>query len=387
MIEGNQPEAKHERMKKNKKARRKPVGYNQWRAMLSITRASLRSILRSPSAIVFSIVFPLIFIVVFGFIGTNTISVKVGVHPDSDTTSEIFRMMKTRNEVKLIYEPQEEMKDDLLRGKISAIVRIEVSPDSAKARYLVHVQTSSASREAGAIITMLMGHAVDKANLEKYPPPVPEAELRPEHVEGRAFTSIDFILPGMLGFSLLSTGVFGTAFVFYNLRSTLVLKRFFATPIRRPFIVVGEALSRVSFSTATASFIIIIGHYLFGFTLVDGMVTFLTMLVLSFIGLFIFMGFGFVVSGVAPNESVIPVLANIITLPQFLMAGTFFPADVFPSWLQPVVKVLPLTYLNDAMRKVAFEGASLIDVWQQLLVLGVWGVGVYIIAARVFKWE
>lgn len=355
--------------------------------MLAVTRASLRSIMRSPSAVVFSIAFPLIFIVVFGFIGGNNISVRVGVHPQSDTTNEIFTMMKVRPEVKLIREPEAAMKEELLRGKISAIIRIEKNLDTSKPEYLVHVQTSNASREGGAVVSMLMGHAVDKANLAKNPPLKPEAELRPEHLEGRAFTSIDFILPGMLGFSLLSTGVFGTAFVFYNLRSTLVLKRFFATPIRRPFIVLGEALSRVTFATITSSIIIILGHFAFCFTLINGVTTFLLMLLLAFIGLFVFMGFGFIVSGVAPNESVIPVLANIITLPQFLMAGTFFPADVFPSWLQPVVKVMPLTYLNEAMRKIAFEGVSFFEVWQDLLVLGLWGAVVYFIATRVFRWE
>ncbi|MFI5135374.1 MAG: ABC transporter permease [Chitinophagales bacterium] len=361
--------------------------YSQVRAMFAVTRASLRSITRSPSAVVFSIAFPLIFIVVFGFIGGNNISVTVGVHPQCDTTNEIYAMMKSRPEVKLIRKPLADMDEDLLRGKIASIIRIENNSDSSQARLVVHVQTSSAARESGSIITMLMSHAVDKANLAKNPPPVPEAELRPEQLEGRAFTSIDFILPGMLGFSLLSTGVFGTAFVFYNLRSTLVLKRFFATPIRRPFIVMGEAISRVTFATATSSFIIILGHYAFGFTLIHGLLTFFLMLLLAFLGLFVFMGFGFIVSGVAPNESVIPVLANIITLPQFLMAGTFFPTDVFPSWLQPITKILPLTYLNDAMRKIAFEGVSFFEIWKDLLVLGCWGLVVYFIATRVFKWE
>jgi ABC-2 type transport system permease protein len=355
--------------------------------MLAITRASLRSILRSPSAVVFSIVFPLVFIVVFGFVGRNNIRVAVGLHPACDTTNEIFSMMATRPELEIIRKPLNEIKEDLLRGRVAAIILIEEKTDSGLPPLTVHVQTSDAGREPGAIITMLMGHAVDKANLSKYPPAVPQAVLKPDHLEGRAFSSIDFILPGMLGFSLLSTGVFGTAFVFYNLRSTLVLKRFFATPIHRSSIVIGEALSRVAFATFTSSFIIVLGHFLFGFTLVHGLTTFLLMLLLAFIGLAVFMGFGFIVSSLAPNESVIPVLANIITLPQFLMAGTFFPSDVFPPWLQPVTRAMPLTYLNDALRKVAFEGAALWEIRTELLVLGGWGVFAYFLAARVFKWE
>jgi ABC-2 type transport system permease protein len=104
----------------------------------------------------------------------------------------------------------------------------------------------------------------------------------------------------------------------------LVLKRFFATPINRTFIVLGEGLSRVLFSLITAIVIIIIGRLFFGFTLVHGVQTFLEMMVLSFIGLLVFMGFGFIVSGLAKSDSSIPPFANLITLPQFLLGGTFF---------------------------------------------------------------
>lgn len=99
------------------------------------------------------------------------------------------------------------------------------------------------------------------------------------------------------------------------------------------------------------------------------------------------MGFGFVVSGLAKSESSIPPFANLFTLPQFLLSGTFFPIDNFPSWLQPICKILPLTHLNDAMRNVAFEGARLSDCGTQLGVLAIWGAVAYAIAIKVFKWE
>ena len=104
-------------------------------------------------------------------------------------------------------------------------------------------------------------------------------------------------------------------------------------------------------------------------------------------GLIVFMGFGFVVSGIAKSESVIPPLANVITLPQFLLSGTFFPIDAFPGWLQSISKVLPLTYLNDALRRVAFEGAGFSSISHQLLIISIWGVVVYIAAIRFFRWE
>jgi len=177
------------------------------------------------------------------------------------------------------------------------------------------------------------------------------------------------------------------AFMFFNLRSTLVLKRFFATPISRTYIVLGEGLSRVIFQMITAVVIIGAGYLFFGFTLIHGFSTFLEMLVLSFIGLLIFMGFGFIVSGLAKSDSTIPPFANLITLPQFLLGGTFFSVDNFPKWLQPISKALPLTHLNTAMRNVAFEGLNLWDVRSEIGILLIWGVAVYIVAIKVFKWE
>jgi ABC-2 type transport system permease protein len=105
------------------------------------------------------------------------------------------------------------------------------------------------------------------------------------------------------------------------------------------------------------------------------------------LGLVVFMGFGFAVSGIAKNESAVPPIANIITLPQFLLSGTFFSISAFPSWLQPICKVLPLTFLNDAMRKVAFEGAGLLSVSHQIGIIALWGIAVYALAVKVFKWE
>jgi len=171
------------------------------------------------------------------------------------------------------------------------------------------------------------------------------------------------------------------------LRQTLVLKRFYATPIRRTYIVLGEGLARVIFQMMTAVIIIGLGYFAFNFTLVNGFITFLEIMVLSFIALLVSMGFGFIVSSLSKSESSIPPLANLITLPQFLLAGTFFSIDVFPTWLQPLCRILPLTHFNNAMRKIAFEGSYLTDCGKEIGILFLWGLVVYAIAIKVFKWE
>ncbi|MBL7924149.1 MAG: ABC transporter permease [Bacteroidia bacterium] len=362
--------------------------YSQLNAMLAIAGASFRSILRSPSAVVFTLLFPLIFILVFGFINGGGLSLDVALDGRSDTRNPVFDSLAGLPGIHLIPGRSEaELHTDLQKGNIDAIVHIQKRLEDNTPFYTLEITSSMAAREKGIIIRSMLEHLVDKANLKAAQVEKPMVAIRAKEVNVRAYKTIDFILPGQLGFSLLSSGVFGTAFVFFNLRQTLVIKRFFATPIRKPYIVLGEAMSRLVFALLGAAFLIGIGHFAFGFTLVHGFATFATMLFLSALGLIVFMGFGFVVSGIAKSESTIPPLANVVTLPQFLLSGTFFEIENFPEWLQPLCKMLPLTYLNDAMRLVAFEGAGLDQLLTPLMIIFAWGLLIYALAVKFFRWE
>jgi ABC-2 type transport system permease protein len=367
-----------------------PSDYSQIKAMMAITRASLKAIFRSPSAVIFSFAFPFVFILVFGFLGSSgRLSLRVAFAEGSDTANVLYPVLKGVSGLNIQSRAPKELEEDLAKGRLTAIINITKS-DTAAGGYVVHLMSSDAANPQNLQVLRSLLDGIIKGINEKlysHSPSYATVSNDVKKIPGRIYRTIDFILPGQLGFSLLSSGVFGVAFIFFNLRQTLVLKRFFATPIRRGYIVFGEGLSRVIFQLITAVVILLFGHFFFKFTLVHGWLTFLELLVLSFIGLVVFMGFGFVVSGVAKNESTIPPLANLFTLPQFLLAGTFFSIDNFPSWLQPICRVLPLTHLNDAMRNVAFEGAHLTDCGKQLGALGIWALLSYALAIKVFKWE
>ncbi len=366
------------------------VKYNQVRAMLAITRASLKAILRSPSTVVFSLAFPLVFILVFGFIGGGgKVSFKISTDKQSDTLNPVFKAIKSVPGITIINKPETEIREDLEKGRITAVLNIQKNTTAAPP-YIINLKTSEAVNPQNLqVLKSILNSIIASINKGTYPQAPTFAAINEDvqKIPGRTYRTIDFILPGQLGFSLLSAGVFGVAFLFYNLRMQLVLKRFYATPIQRSYIILGEAISRVIFQLSTAVIIIGIGHFAFHYTLVHGLVTFLEIMALSFLALVVFMGFGFVVSGLAKNESMIPPVANLVTLPQFLLAGTFFSIEVFPAWLQPLCRLLPLTHFNDAMRKIAFEGAHLNDCLPQLGVLALWGVVVYAAAVKVFKWE
>ena len=359
--------------------------YNNTRATLALAKASFRSITRSPSAVVFTLAFPLIFILIFGFMGGGGVKVDLAVLPGSDVNNPVIAALEKISVVRLTKNKNaQEIQADLEKGNLDASIAVEKNATGLPA-YRANVTYTSASLDKANILKSILTNLLFTLNTKDIKPTV--AEINENTMTGRIYRTIDFILPGQLGFALLSTGVFGTAFVFFNLRQTLVIKRFFATPVRRSSIVLGECLARIGFSLLGALFIIILGWLFFNFTLIHGVVTVINMLLLATIGVIVFMGFGFVVSGIAKSESTIPPISNIITLPQFLLSGTFFSIDAFPTWLQPISRALPLTYLNDAMRKVAFEGAGLWEVKTQILIMLLWGVVVYAVAVKVFKWE
>lgn len=359
--------------------------YNNTKATLALAKASFRSIMRSPSAVVFTLAFPLIFILVFGFLGGGGTKVDIAVAPQSDLQNPIIIALEKMPIVRLTKNDSEiNIKTNLEKGNYDALIDVQKNKEALPA-FITTVKYTSASMDKGNILKSILNEISYNLNTQNAKPRV--TEIRSSVISGRQYRTIDFILPGQLGFSLLSTGVFGTAFVFFSLRQNLVIKRFFATPVKRASIVLGEGIARIGFALLGALFIILIGHYFFKFTLVNGFSTVFSMLTLATMGVIVFMGFGFVVSGLAKSESTIPPISNIITLPQFLLSGTFFSIDAFPSWLQPISRALPLTYLNDAMRKVAFEGAGLGDVKQQILILLLWGVIIYAVAVKTFKWE
>jgi len=364
--------------------------YNQVRAMLAITKGSLKAIFRSPSSVAFSFGFPLVFILVFGFINGGGPTVTVALADRSDTANYVIRGLLGSPLVRLAADKDAvSTRKELEKGRIAAILSLDSGRSGVGTiQYRIHILTSSAAGDKYPIVKMALSQMIQTIDDRQIPPqlrPVIVNELPP--LQSRKYSMIDFILPGMLGFSLLSAAVFGVAFLFFSLRQQLVLKRFYATPIGKKYIVLGEALARVLFQLITAFVIIIIGKFAFHFTLVHGWLTFAEMLILSLFGLIVFMGFGFIISSVAKNESTIPPFANLFTLPQFLLGGTFFSTDAFPGWLQKICEILPLKQLNDAMRNVAFEGAHLMDCGKQLGILALWGIAVYAVAVKVFKWE
>lgn len=362
--------------------------YSQIRAMLAVTKASLVATFRSPQSIFFSLFFPIVLIWIFGSLagGGGVPTVDVAFEKSADSTTVLYQQLAHHPFLKFADPAKKDVEEELRRGRLAAIIDVQKS-DSGKTPYAIHLRTSSASQREFATLQQILSNAVHSVDEMMYPNRPTVATISQRIVPGRKYKMIDFFLPGMIGFSLIGSAVFGVAFLFFSLRETLVLKRMYATPIQKGYIILGESISKVLFQLLTVVVLIAFGYFMYGFYLAHGLLTFFDMLFISLLGLLVFMGFGFLISGISKNQNVIPIYANLFMFPQYFLSGTFFPKSALPESLQPLLQFLPLTALNDALRNVAFEGAALWTCWPQLLVLLVWGVAVYAITARFFRWE
>ena len=361
--------------------------YSQWRAMLAITKASLKATFRSPQSVFFSLFFPIVLIVIFGALsGGSGISLDIAFHSSSDTNNAVYKLITGARVFDIKKGSDADIEDRLKKGRITALINIQES-GIAGAGYTVHLKTTSASRQDLPVLETILRDIISTVNNAGRPATASYATVVNEQIPGRVYKMIDFYLPGMLGFSLIGASVFGVAFVFFSFRETLVFKRMYSTPVGKGYIVAGEGMGRIIFQLTTAVVLILFGKFFYGFTLANGFLTFVELMVLCLLGLIVFMGFGCIVSSVAKNQHVIPIYANLFMFPQYFLSGTFFPRSALPQGVQTIVRYLPLTALNDAMRKVSFEGAHLWQTPVELAILAAWCLVIYGIAVKVFRWD
>jgi len=360
---------------------------NQVKAALTISKYSLLATLKSPTSVVFSLLFPIIFITVFGSVNVGRAPVsKLAVAQGSDTANVVYRALSQASAISL--QPglsEAEMAESLKKGRLAGVLSI-TRDIGIIPHYTIHLQSSPSAANAGLPQTMI-NEVISKINQQVFPGNASIAALSVTQLRGRVYRSIDFILPGQLGFSLLFAGVYGSSFLLFSLRQGLVLKRLRTTPVRRSSIIGGEMLSRLFFHIISFIIMVVLGVYAFQFTLVNGFATFSEMLVFSLFGLGIFMGIGFIISGVVQNENAISPIANTIVLPQILLCGLFFPVENYPVWMQHLCNALPLTMFVDGLRKIAFEGTH---IWQMpMIILGlvVWTGIIVPLSMKSFRWE
>jgi ABC-type multidrug transport system permease subunit len=208
--------------------------------------------------------------------------------------------------------------------------------------------------------------------------------VREERVTEVGARYIDFLIPGLLGMNLMGSGMWGVGFGVVTARTKKLLKRFVATPMRRSHYLLGFILSRLLFLVVEVVVLVGFGWLVFGVPL-RGSIAALAFL--SVLGSLAFSGVGLLVASRARTIEAVSGLMNLVMLPMWVLSGTFFSYARFPETVQPLVKALPLTALNDALRGVMLDGATLVGLAGPVALVAVWGTVSFAVALRIFRWR
>ena len=332
----------------------------------------IREFLREPEALFWVFLFPVLLTVVLGFAFRDKPPdrIPIGVVAGSGGAGERVAAALARSPMLLARTyPAEEGRNALHTGKISLLV------ESGPPVVFRFDETRPESRIARLEADDALQRAAGRAD------PLP---VRAERVTEKGARYVDFLIPGLIGLNLMGTGIWSLAFSITNARSRRVLKRLIATPMRRSDYLLSQIVGRLIFLVPEIVVLAGFGYFAFG-TPLRGSLALLFFVCL--VAAMAFCGLGLLVGSRVRTIEGASGLANFVLLPMWLLSGTFFSSERFPDAVQPVIRALPLTALNEALRAVMNEGRGLADVLPQLAIVAGWGVASFLVALKIFRWK
>ena len=346
--------------------------------LAQLVLARLRAFYREPGAVFWVYGFPLLMVVALGIAfrasPVERVTVDIEAGPAAGKVRDDLRLHADQRTLEFVVQinDADTSRRRLRTGKTDLIVlassdamfqyRLDKSrAESRLARTAVHEALQQAAGRKDAVRTL------------------PDQEMLEA---GSRY--IDFLVPGLLGMSLMGGGLWGVGFAIVDMRIRKLLKRFVATPMRRSDFLLGIMISRLVFMIPEVLVILVFARLFFG-VIVSGGVT--TVLVLILAGAFTFAGMGLLVASRAKTLETASGLMNLTMLPMWLLSGIFFSPDRFPQAVQPIIKALPLTPLIDGLRAVMLEGASLGSQGLNLVILIGWGVVTFALGLKWFRWN
>ena len=341
--------------------------------LVELTATRVREFLREKEAVFWVFIFPVLMTFALGIAFRNTAPDKTPVAIEATTdasANEVAQLLSASPEITATVLSSTEAAQALRRGKVSIVVR--PANDSFEYRY---DPTRPESRAARLIVDDVLQRGEGRADVVR---------VGEEKVTEPGARYVDFLVPGLIGMNLMGSGLWGLGFTVVIARSRKILKRFAATPMRRSHYLFSFMLSRLVFLVAEVAAIIVFAWLVFDFT-VRG--SWLGLTLITILGGFTFSGIGLLVAARPTTIEGVSGLMNFIMLPMWLLSGTFFSSERFPQMLQPFIKALPLTALNDVLRAVMNEGAALSSNWIPISVLLAWCVVSFIVALKIFKWQ
>ena len=334
----------------------------------ALTQARVRAFLREPEAVFWVFVFPLVLALVLGwaFKDRGPESEKIAILATAGSSLDRRLASAPLLEVDRI-ESREQGENALRHGRIAVLV---VDGDPLLLRY-------DPQRPQAELARLRIQEALS-AGAEG------AASWRVEEVRDTGSRYIDWLLPGLLGMNLMGTGLWSIGYGIADMRQKKLLRRFLVTPMRKSSFLMSFILARGVFLVFEVTVLTLFAVLVLGVPLRGSIIGFALM---NALGMLTFASIGLLVAARARTLEGVSGLMNATMVPMWLFCGVFFAYERYPDAVQPLIKLLPLTSLNDGLRAIMLDGATLASLGTEVAMQVGWSAVAFLAAIRLFRWE
>ncbi len=338
--------------------------------IVELTLWRVREFLREPEALFWVFAFPIVLAFALGlaFKSRGTQVVRVGV-PAGPGAEVLAQTLDAAPALEARVYPPAEAYNRLRTGRVALLA---IPGDVVVFRY-------DSTRQESLVARLLADNALQAASGRR-----DVRAIREERVTEPGARYIDFLIPGLLGMNIMGTGMWGVGFGIVKARNQKLLKRLLASPMKKSHYMLAHMLARLVFLALEVAALLAFGHLVFGVPLRGSLVAVAVVVV---IGAMSFSGLGLLVASRAQTVEGVSGLMNVVMVPMWIASGVFFAYSNFPEAMQPFIRVLPLTQLNDALRAVMLDGTSLGQELPLVAALAAWAAVTFGVALRMFRWS
>jgi ABC-2 type transport system permease protein len=362
------------------------------RALSALTVANVRGFVRDRAALFWTLAFPLIFIFLFGFIfqGSGGPALDVAwVDEDASPASARLRAaFAAEDGVELTDQDRAAAIASMQDGEADTVIVVPAgygaglaaAESGTGASAQIEVYTDPSRQQLQGSVYQVVGSVLGVVNLGGRPPiVVPIAQT----VQTENLNFISYFVPSILALSIMQVGVFAAVPLVAD-REKGILKRLSATPLRRWQLVGSNTVMRLLIALVQTLIIVGVGVAVFGVEVSGSL-----LLTAGFValGAVSFLALGYVLASFTRTEEAANGITQVVQFPMMFLSGVFFPIEAMPQFLQSVARLIPLTYLADALRQVMVGGTAFAPLGVCAAVLLGWLVVCFAIASRKFQWQ
>jgi ABC-2 type transport system permease protein len=346
----------------------------KWRRLFAIVLKELRQLRRDRVSLAMILGIPVMQLVLFGYaINLNLRGLHAAVADQSGTAGSraLVMDMVATGVIDLVAEAQtpQELMELLRRGRIS--VGVVIPPDFERRR--------SDGREAVQVLvdgsdTVVQGAALQLAQMPLDEVPTISATASP--IRSGQISVVSFynperrspinIVPGLIGVILTMTMVMFTGVAIVRERERGNIELLMATPVSRSELMIGKVLPYAAIGLVQTTLVLALGVWLFDVPIRGSAIDVYVAAVLLILAN---LTLGLLISTKAQSQFQAMQMTFFVFLPSILLSGFMFPFAGMPKLVQWLAEVLPLTHFLRLIRGVMLRGASLPELWPDVLAL------------------